>query len=34
VTEFGQSTSLPDAYLLHGIDTGTIVDAATTLTGR
>lgn len=34
VTEFGQSTSLEDAYALHGIDTGSIVDAALTLTGR
>jgi pyruvate dehydrogenase E1 component len=34
VTEFGQSSSLPDAYRLHGIDTGSIVDAALTLTGR
>lgn len=34
VTEFGQSTSLPDAYALHGIDTGSIVDAALSLVGR
>ena len=34
VTEFGQSTSLGDAYALHGIDTGAIVDAALGLVGR
>jgi pyruvate dehydrogenase E1 component len=34
VTEFGQSTNLEDAYALHGIDIGSIVDAAYTLTGR
>ncbi|WP_229070166.1 transketolase C-terminal domain-containing protein [Actinoplanes sp. DH11] len=34
VTEFGQSSSLDDAYRLHGIDTASIVDAALTLTGR
>jgi pyruvate dehydrogenase E1 component len=34
VTEFGQSSSLADAYRLHGIDTGSIVDAALTLTER
>ncbi len=28
VTEFGQSSSLEDAYRLHGIDTGSIVAAA------
>ena len=28
VTEFGQSSSLPDAYALHGLDTDSIVDAA------
>ncbi|BAL89532.1 putative transketolase [Actinoplanes missouriensis 431] len=31
VTEFGQSSSLADAYRLHGIDTSAIVDAALTL---
>jgi pyruvate dehydrogenase E1 component len=34
VTEFGQSTGLADAYALHGIDTGSIVDAALGLVGR
>ncbi|MFC4063359.1 transketolase-like TK C-terminal-containing protein [Actinoplanes subglobosus] len=34
VTEFGQSSSLADAYRLHGIDTASIVDAALTVTGR
>jgi pyruvate dehydrogenase E1 component len=34
VSEFGQSSDLPDAYKLHGIDTASIVDAALTLTGR
>jgi len=34
VSEFGQSTSLQDAYTLHGIDTTSIVDAALGLTGR
>ncbi len=34
VTEFGQSSDLPDAYALHGIDTPSIVDAALVLTGR
>ena len=34
VTEFGQSSDLDDAYLLHGIDTGSITDAALTLLGR
>ena len=34
VTEFGQSSSLEDAYLLHGLDTGAIVDAALGLLGR
>ncbi|WP_084516387.1 transketolase-like TK C-terminal-containing protein [Microtetraspora niveoalba] len=33
-TEFGQSSDLPDAYALHGIDTGSIVDAALGLIGR
>jgi pyruvate dehydrogenase E1 component len=34
VTEFGQSSSLPDAYALHGLDTGSIVAAALDLLGR
>lgn len=34
VTEFGQSSSVPDAYRLHGLDTDAIVDAALTLLGR
>ncbi|MBV9793720.1 MAG: pyruvate dehydrogenase [Actinobacteria bacterium] len=34
VTEFGQSSGLDDAYRLHHIDTGSIVDAAMTLAGR
>jgi pyruvate dehydrogenase E1 component len=34
VTQFGQSSSLEDAYELHGIDVGSIVDAATGLLGR
>lgn len=34
VRGFGQSSSLADAYALHGIDTASIVDAALTLTGR
>jgi pyruvate dehydrogenase E1 component len=34
VTDFGQSSNLPEAYALHGIDTGSIVDAALTLLGR
>jgi pyruvate dehydrogenase E1 component len=34
VSDFGQSSDLDDAYRLHGIDTGSIVDAALTLTGR
>jgi pyruvate dehydrogenase E1 component len=34
VTEFGQSSSLPDAYRLHGVDAGSIVDAALTLIHR
>ncbi|GAA4601189.1 pyruvate dehydrogenase E1 component [Actinoplanes octamycinicus] len=34
VTAFGQSTSLADAYRLHGIDSGSIVDAALTVVGR
>lgn len=34
VSDFGQSSSLDDAYRIHGIDTGSIVDAALTLMGR
>ncbi len=34
VTEFGQSSSLDDAHRLHGIDTGSITDAALTLLAR
>lgn len=34
VSEFGQSSSLEDAYRLHGIDVGSIADAALTLLGR
>ncbi len=34
VTEFGQSSDLDDAYRLHGIDTGSVTDAALTLLGR
>ena len=34
VTEFGQSSGLEDAYLLHGIDVASIVDAALSVTGR
>jgi len=34
VTEFGQSSDLADAHRIHGIDTGSIVDAALGLTGR
>lgn len=34
VTTFGQSSSLEDAYILHGIDTASIVDAALALIGR
>lgn len=34
VTEFGQSSGLADAYALHGIDTGSIVDAALRLLER
>ncbi|MFC5677952.1 transketolase-like TK C-terminal-containing protein [Aeromicrobium endophyticum] len=34
VSDFGQSSGLDDAYALHGIDTGSIVDAALTLVGR
>ena len=34
VTEFGQSSDLADAHRIHGIDTGSIVDAALGLIGR
>lgn len=34
VTEFGQSSSLDDAYHIHHIDTGSIVDAALAMVGR
>ncbi|HEY6787627.1 MAG TPA: pyruvate dehydrogenase, partial [Trebonia sp.] len=34
VTEFGQSSGLEDAYRIHHIDTGSIVDAALTMVGR
>ena len=34
VTEFGQSSSLDDAYRIHHIDTGSIVNAALTMVGR
>ena len=34
VTEFGQSTSLDEAYALHGMDVPAIVDAALGLVGR
>ncbi len=34
VTDFGQSSSVEDAYRLHGIDTASIVDAALGLLGR
>ena len=34
VTEFGQSSDLADAYALHRIDAGAIVDAALGLLGR
>lgn len=34
VREFGQSSNLPDAYRLHGIDAASIVDAAMSLVGR
>lgn len=34
VTEFGQSSDLADAYELHRIDTGSIIDAALGLLGR
>jgi pyruvate dehydrogenase E1 component len=34
VTEFGQSSSLDDAYRIHHIDTGSIVDAAMAMVAR
>ncbi len=34
VTDFGQSSNLPDAYALHCIDTASIADAALSLLGR
>lgn len=34
VSDFGQSSNLEDAYELHGIDTGAVVDAALGLLGR
>ena len=34
VRDFGQSSDLGDAYALHGIDSGSIVEAALTLIGR
>ncbi len=34
VSEFGQSSSVTDAYALHGIDTTAVVDAALGLLGR
>ena len=34
VSDFGQSSDLQDAYRLHGIDAGAIVDAALSLLGR
>lgn len=34
VTDFGQSSSVPDAYALHGIDVSAIVDAALTVSDR
>ena len=34
VTDFGQSSDLGDAYALHQIDTGSIIDAALGLLGR
>ncbi|HET6563602.1 MAG TPA: transketolase C-terminal domain-containing protein [Marmoricola sp.] len=34
VTEFGQSSGLADAYRLHGLDTGSVVDAALALLAR
>lgn len=34
VSDFGQSSSMLDAYALHGIDSAAVVDAALTLIGR
>jgi pyruvate dehydrogenase E1 component len=34
VSDFGQSSSVDDAYALHGIDSAAIVDAALTVLGR
>jgi pyruvate dehydrogenase E1 component len=34
VTDFGQSSSLADAYTLHGLDVASIVDAALDQLGR
>jgi pyruvate dehydrogenase E1 component len=34
VTQFGQSSNLPDAYALHGIDSCTIVDSALSILDR
>lgn len=34
VTQFGQSSDVHHAYRLHGIDPGSITDAALTLLGR
>jgi len=34
VTDFGQSSSVSDAYALHGVDTAAIADAALSLLGR
>ena len=34
VTEFGQSSDLDGAYRIHGIDSGSIVDAALGVLGR
>lgn len=34
VRELGQSSNLADAYVLHGIDVASIVDAALGLRGR
>ena len=34
VTDFGQSSDLNNAYLLHHLDTGSIIDAALTVLGR
>ena len=34
VSHFGQSSDVPDAYALHGIDPGSVLDAALGLLGR